>query len=124
MRAAAVALLALGLAIPAAGAPPPRRASLQLVASKPAVVVLGTGFGARERVALTLRAPAGSRLVRVRATRAGSFRARFAGLRVDRCAGFSVTAVGSRGSRAVLQAAPACGKRKGPPKRALPVLPP
>lgn len=106
MRTAA-ALLALALALPAAGAQP-RRASLQLVTASPRIVVIGAGFGARERVALRLRAPGAVASLRVRATGRGSFRARFGNARVGRCDGFAVEATGDRGSRALLEVAPGC----------------
>lgn len=122
MRAAAAALLVLVLAFPASGAPP-RRAALQLQSATP-VTVRGSGFGAAERVTLTLSSGRVRASATVGAKRNGSFVARFAGVRLDRCAEFTVRAVGGRGSRAILQVSPACKQRKGPPKRALPVLPP
>jgi len=118
MRSAAAALLVLVLALPAAGAPP-RRAALQLQATAP-VSVRGTGFGAREQVALTLVAGRVRGASTVRAKANGAFVARFQRARLGRCAEFTVRAVGRRGSRAILQVSPACERRKGPPKRALP----
>jgi len=118
MRAAAAAWLVLVVALPAAGAPP-RHAVLQLKSTSP-VIVRGSGFGAAEQVTLTLSAGRVRAAATVRARRNGSFTARFGGVRVNRCAEFTVRAVGRRGSRAILQVSPACERRKGPPKRALP----
>ena len=119
MRIVAAAVLTLVLALPAPAAPVPQRASLNLVSTSP-LVIGGKHFGAREAVLLTYQTPDLSRrVVGVRAKRDGSFRATF-GLRLDRCAVFTVRAAGLRGTRAVLQVEPACEKRKGPPKRALP----
>jgi hypothetical protein len=113
MRAAAAAVLVLLLALPAAAATP-RRATLKLAELAP-LIVEGRAFGARERVVLTATAPSSQRMLAVVAWRNGSFTARF-GLRVGRCTPITVRAVGSRGSRAILQVEPGCGKgeRRGP----------
>ena len=122
MRVAFAAVLTLVLAVPAAGAPSPRRASLKLESLSP-LVVSGKHFGAREPVLVTyLGADQAREVVGVRARRNGHFSASF-DRRLDRCAVFTVRAAGLRGSRAVLQVEPACERRrKGPPKRA-PVVP-
>jgi hypothetical protein len=126
MRVAAAVGLTLVLTFPAAGAPSPRRASLQLVSLAP-LVVGGKHFGAREPVLVNYFGAGSVRRVEgVRAKRNGDFSVSF-DLRLDRCAAFTVRAAGLRGSRAVLQVEPACErKRKGPPKRApaVPVEPP
>ena len=126
MRVAAVAVLMLVLAFPAAGAQSARRAALKLESLTP-LVVSGKQFGSREPVLVTYLAPGqGPHVVAVRAKRNGSFEAAFE-FRVDRCAAFTVRAAGLRGSRAVLQVEPACDKkRKGPPERAhaIPPTPP
>ena len=120
MRVAVTVVLMLGLGLPASAAPGLKRPSLRLASTAP-LVVGGSGFGAREPVLLTYTADdLGRRVLGVRASREGSFRARFE-LRLDRCAAFTVRAAGVRGSRAVLQVEPACDageKPKGPPKRA------
>ena len=119
MRVAASAvLMMLILAIPAQGASPPRRASLKLGSVAP-LTIGGTQFGARELVVVTYVATdETTRRVGVRAKRDGSFQASF-DLRLDGCAAFTVRAAGARGSRAVLQVAPACKQKgKGPPKQA------
>ena len=123
MRIAAAVVLTLVLTVPAAGAPSPRRASLQLVSLAP-LVVGGKHFGAREPVLVNYFGGGQvRRVVGLRAKRNGDFSASF-DLRLDRCAAFTVRAAGLRGSRAVLQVEPACErKRKGPPKRA-PAVPP
>jgi hypothetical protein len=116
MRTAAAAVLVLVLALPAVAAPP-RRAALELESVKP-LVVRGRNFGAREPVIITyVAADLSRRVAAVRSTRKGAFRLAFA-FRVDRCATFTIRAVGIRGSRAVLQVDPMCEKRGGPHKRA------
>ena len=105
MRAAAAAVLVLVLALPAAAAPP-RRAALHLVSLAP-LIVTGRGFGNLERVSLTASAQSAQRVVRVVARRDGSFTVRFT-LRLGPCAPLMVTAVGQRGSRAILQVEPGC----------------
>lgn len=115
VRAAAAALV-LVVALPATGAAP-RRAALQLESTRP-LIVSGRHFGAGESVLLTyVAADETRRVVAVRATPTGSFRATFA-LRPGRCDSFTVRAAGLRGSRAVLQVERGCEKGKGPPKRA------
>ena len=96
MRAAAAVgfLLVLVLALPAFGAQP-RRASLELRSTDP-VVVLG-----RIR-----------RIVPLIARRNGSFKARFR-LRLGPCAPVTILAVGTRGSRAILQFEPGCRNPRG-----------
>ena len=121
MRVAVTVVLMLALGLPASATSGPKRPALTLASTAP-LVVGGSGFGAREPVLLTYTtADLGRRVVGVRASRDGSFRARFE-LRLDRCAAFTVRAAGARGSRAVLQVDPACepGERKpkGPPKQA------
>jgi hypothetical protein len=113
MRAAAAAVLVLVLALPA-GAAQPRRATLKLGGVAP-LVVEGRSFGARERVVLTATALGAQRMLAIIARRNGSFRARF-DLRLDRCSPLTVRAVGTRGSRAILQVEPGCKpkKRRGP----------
>jgi hypothetical protein len=107
MRAAAAVgfVLALLLALPALGAQP-RRASLELRSTSP-VVVLGRGFASREPILLTATAGSIQRIVPVIARRNGSFKARFR-LRLGRCAPVTILAVGTRGSRAILQVEPGC----------------
>lgn len=118
MRSVAAAVATLVLALPALGAPAPRRAALKLESLAP-LTVTGRHFGAREPVLLTyLAADRARRVTGVRAQRNGSFTASF-DVRLGRCDIFTVRAAGLRGSRAVLQVEPACKNRKDPPKRAL-----
>ena len=113
MRAAAVAVLVLVLALPAAAAQP-RRATLELATLAPLVVHGHAASAQSERVALTASASNAQRKLSVVARPNGSFTARF-GLRLGRCAPFTVRAVGVRGSRAILQVEPGCDKkRRGP----------
>jgi hypothetical protein len=90
-------LLAAGASAVSAGAAPRARPHPKLfVSTAPALRVRGVGFKPRERVTVTLGAP---RLVRrVRASRAGGFTLSFGAVRLNRCGGISVTAVGSLGS--------------------------
>lgn len=118
MRSVAAAVATLVLALPALGAPAPRRAALKLESLVP-LTVSGRHFGAREPVLLTyLAADRPRRVVGVRAQRNGSFTSSF-GVRLGRCQAFTVRADGLRGTRAVLQVEPACTNGKGRPRRAL-----
>jgi hypothetical protein len=118
VTAALTPLLALLLAVlPASGAAP-RTAVLKLQALAP-LTVAGHSFGPRERVLLLFAGPNDARSVAsIRATKLGRFRVEFR-RRVARCDSFTVRAVGTAGSRAVLQVERRCGKTKGPPKQAL-----
>jgi hypothetical protein len=71
------------------------RATLTITSQRP-LTVAGRGFAPLETV--RVRSDAGTK--RVRASRAGRFTVRFAG--VDACAGGTITAVGSQGTRAGL----------------------
>jgi hypothetical protein len=114
MRAAAAVGLALVLALPAWGAQP-RRATLELRSTDP-LVVLGRGFAPREPVLVTARAGDARRIVPLVTHRNGTFRARFKKLRLGPCALLTVRAIGTRGSRAILQleAEPGCRRPRGP----------
>ena len=112
MRIAAVVVLMLVLALPAAAAWP-QRATLKLEAVAP-IVVVGRGFGQGERVFVTASAKSARKLLKLVTSRDGSFTARF-GLRLGPCAPFTVRAVGLRGSRAILQVEPGCDKKRGKP---------
>jgi hypothetical protein len=105
MRAAAAVGIALVLALPAWGAKP-RRASLELRSTNP-VVVLGRGFASREPVLVTASAGNARRVIPLVTRRNGTFTARFK-LRLGRCTPLTVRAVGTRGSRAILQLEPGC----------------
>lgn len=113
--AAAPVLAALLVAMPAAGAQAPRRAAASLMLESPApLTVTGRDFGARETVLLTYLATNGSsKLIGVRATRLGRFRGTFR-LRVDRCDSFTVRAIGTAGSRAILQVERSCAEKGAP----------
>jgi hypothetical protein len=120
MVRAVVAALALVVALPATAQPDalaPKRAALKLESTAP-LTISGRHFGVREPVVLIYFDPDGSsRVVALRATGKGTFKARFP-IRVRRCDAFTVRATGARGSRAVLQVERRCEKAKGPPKRA------
>jgi hypothetical protein len=99
VRRAAICIAAAAalLAAPAAA----RAAHLSLAGTRP-VVVRGTGFHHGERVRLSIRRSSGRTVVRrVTASRTGVFRLTFPSV-APPCGGWSATAVGSLGSRAVL----------------------
>ena len=106
---AAIVMAVLAGAGPAAHVSARARPALRLVTLSP-VSVHGSGFGARERVRVRLRAHDTLNATRhVRATRRGGFTVSFARVLVDRCSGFSVTAVGRSGRKATLgRARPHC----------------
>jgi hypothetical protein len=92
----AVALVAtLGTAIAGASRRPP----IVRVAALQPLVVQGARFHARERVTVTY-VGAVRRQRRIVTSRAGAFTTSFANLPVDRCSGFSLSAVGAAGDRA------------------------
>jgi hypothetical protein len=107
----AIVLALVAGAGPAAHVSARARPALRLVAVSP-VSVHGSGFGARERVRVRVRVRAsGARTAsrHVRATRRGRFTVGFSRILIDRCAAFSVTAVGRSGRRATLRRArPQC----------------
>jgi hypothetical protein len=111
MRAAAAVGLVLVLALPAWGAQP-RRATLELRSTKP-VTVQGRGFAPREPVLVTARAGSTQRAVPLIARRNGTFTARFREMRLSRCVPVTIRAVGTRGSRAILQVEPGCKRQRG-----------
>jgi hypothetical protein len=85
---------------------------LELRSTNP-VVVVGRGFVPREPVLLTATAGSVQRIVPLIARRNGSFKARFR-LKLKPCATVTVLAVGTRGSRAILQVDPGCRRPRGP----------
>jgi hypothetical protein len=97
----AVAAVALTLAASASSAAAPARPTLRAVTLQP-LVVRGTHFRPFERIKLFLTAdvPASRTL---KATRGGTFVARFPAVEVGRCDGFVLQAIGVRGSRAELE---------------------
>jgi hypothetical protein len=107
---AAIGIVAAAAAVAAAVAPAQavREPALHVVRERP-LVIAGRGFGAGERVALTALTSLGPRIVRVRASAAGRFTARFA-LFTQPCGRpFAVRARGSAGSVALIRlAAPPC----------------
>ena len=94
----AVAAAALVLALPASAAIAP---TLQVRELAP-FTVRGAHFAGGERVRLTL----GRAHVIAHATVTGTFTAVFAGVDLNRCDGYLVTAVGAAGSRAAASARP------------------
>jgi hypothetical protein len=99
MRRCALALLALVLAAPAAGAT--ARPALRPVSLQP-LTVQGLRFRANERVTLLLASDGLASKRVVRAGALGRFTVRYT-LRVDRCTNYTLQAIGARGSRATLQ---------------------
>lgn len=108
MRLVVVTGVALALALPGWAAPP-RRATLELKSVAP-LVVRGAGFGRSERVAVVANVRGGQQIVSVTA-RQGRFTASFT-LGVDRCKALTVRAIGSLGSRAILQRDAACREQE------------
>jgi hypothetical protein len=104
MRVIAVVGVALALALPGSAAPP-RRATLKLDSVSP-LVVRGAGFGRGERVAVVANQPGTQQIVNLTARR-GLFTATFT-REFDRCAALTIRAIGSLGSRAILQRDGAC----------------
>ncbi len=95
-----LAVAVLGLcAVPAVASTSLGGAHLTLVKTRP-VTVDGTGFNAGERIELVLRGPRGRSRENTHARADGTFNARFDTNAESRCAGFSITASGSAGSRA------------------------
>lgn len=80
------------------------------------LAVRGTGFHARERVVVTVRAGTQTLVVRTTSSATGAFTARFARTLPGRmCDGLVVTAVGARGDKAAWKAPPSvCGTLLGP----------
>jgi len=97
---AAVGLgLALTVAAPGLAKSGPR---VKLTAIAPAKVA-GAGFHAGEVVRVVFVAPGIHKTRRVTATAAGRFSSVYAGVSVDLCASWKLTAVGNAGSRATLR---------------------
>jgi hypothetical protein len=90
-------------------------AKLRLLATNP-VTVAGAGFHSRERVRVTASASDRTQVVRVVATRIGSFTADLDDLSANRCDLIRVVAVGNAGTRVVLKRlpAPACMPERSP----------
>jgi len=99
VRRFALAPLALVLAAPAPGAI--ARPALRPVSLQP-LTVQGLRFRANERVTLLLASEGLASKRLVRAGPLGRFTVRY-GLRVDRCTPYTLQAIGTRGSRAMLQ---------------------
>ncbi|HVU77277.1 MAG TPA: hypothetical protein VHC67_06825 [Gaiellaceae bacterium] len=109
MRIVLLVAIAAVLAPAALAAPPPH---VRLAAAG----VVGTGFHARERVTLTVRAGAEHWTKAVVTNAAGAFTARVAvTVASGGCQGVSVLAVGARGERAAWKAPPRpCGNPIAP----------
>ncbi len=104
MRAALFLALA-ALSVPVAGgARSAVRASLRVVRTQP-LVVEGRRFKPLERVRLTLATRSLTLQRTAGATRSGSFDVGF-GVRLGPCLGFTLRAIGSRGSGALLKRPP------------------
>lgn len=94
MKRALIVALAAAVVVPSASAAAPR---LVIAKSSP-LVVSGSHFKAGERVTVSF----GQNTRRVRTTKLGRFQVSFAGLALDRCSGWRITAAGARGDRALL----------------------
>ena len=86
------------------------RETVRLAKHRP-VTVVGTGFAAHERVTVRVAPRGGAPYAKtVRATAAGRLTAVFAARALDDCAAYTITAVGSGGSRARrIEIPPPCG---------------
>jgi hypothetical protein len=111
MRVVVIFGVALALALPGAAATP-RRATLTLESRSP-LVVRGLGFGRAERVAVVANQPGRQQILSLTA-RGGRFTATFTQT-FDRCTPLTVRALGSLGSRAILQLERACDRPKEKP---------
>ncbi len=95
-------LFSAGSEVPSTGtgdvlqAPASARAQLAIKRVRPITIIVGTGFKSGEVVRLT-----GSTTRQVRASARGAFTVRLRNM--DPCGGFSVTAIGSKGSRTAIQ---------------------
>jgi hypothetical protein len=114
VRAASVIVAALVVAVLASIAPAASsRPTLRIVVELP-LAVGGSAFRARELVRITAAGTFGRRSRSVRATLAGRFVVRFAGLSGDPCTLRMVTATGAGGSRALLRLPPGVCPELGP----------
>jgi hypothetical protein len=99
-------LIVLTLVLAAAGTgTAARRPPVVRVAALQPLVVQGTRFQPRERVTVTYAGTV-RRTRKVVASAAGAFRATFQTVSVDRCSGFSISAAGGAGDRAVARHKP------------------
>lgn len=115
VKGVVVAALATLAVVAPAGASPSSKAALKLVTSRP-LVVEGASFKGAERVRLTLTTSTEVVHHRVVASRAGAFRSNFGTVTFGRCGGFTVRAVGSRGTTVLLRKLPlpACMPERSP----------
>jgi hypothetical protein len=98
-------LIVLALVLAAGTGTAARRPPVIRVAAYQPLVVQGARFQARERVTVTYAGTV-RRARKVVASPAGSFKTTFQTLAVDRCNGFSISAVGGSGDRAVAKHKP------------------
>jgi hypothetical protein len=82
----------------------PRLAAVDLAP----LTVRGLNFRASERVRIVLRVKGMAYSRRLTTTPRGRFVARYLSVTADQCTPFTVSAVGSKGSRAALKAVPEC----------------
>ncbi len=94
--------LAAALAVPTASV---ARSPHLAVADASPLTVKGSGFGARERIKVSVSLP-GSSAHWTTATTSGSFTVRFTAMSVDSCTAYVVRAAGLRGDNAVLRIRP------------------
>jgi hypothetical protein len=112
-----IAVTAVTLALAAGAAPGASVTKPHLVVSDSApLTVHGSNFKPHERVRVVYQADSTTSVVRTMAANAGTFTARFAGVRLDVCAVKQLVAIGSLGSRAFVKFMPAAC----PPPAAVP----
>ena len=99
-----VVLAALAAVYATAGSSQTGHPQLRLMSTDP-LTVRATGFGARERVRVVVRAPALASKTMTTGS-GGGFTVTFPGTSASSCAGFSVTATAADGSHATLKRAP------------------
>jgi hypothetical protein len=106
-----------GAAIAATPASADRRPDVRLLDRSP-VKIVGRAFAVRERVTVRVIVAGGPRFSTVARTgAAGRFTAAFPERTIPECAGFGITAVGTKGSRATLRRVaipPPCGVEPQP----------
>ena len=98
-RPASIGVIAAALAVPAAFAGTSARPSIRPLSTLP-LQVRGVHFKPHERVRVRVRSQGVNATKQVVVRVGGTFTATFAGVTIDRCLAFSLSAVGSFGDRA------------------------
>ncbi|TMI99272.1 MAG: hypothetical protein E6H01_11335 [Bacillati bacterium ANGP1] len=104
MRVALACCAAIGLLVGVSAAA--GSAALQVTGPSP-LTIRGVFFVPSERVTVVAHVK-GRYVMEVTADKAGTFTARFTGVSLSHCLGYTVRATGSRGSHAYLRSLPEC----------------